>query len=35
MVWQEMQDCRKEQMNGLNEEKPTIKQNSNPKGSEP
>ena len=35
MVWQEMQDCRKEQKNGLNKEKHTIKQSSAPKGSEP
>ena len=32
MVWQEMQDCRKEQKNGLNKEKPTIKQSLALKG---
>ena len=35
MAQREMQDCRKEQKNGLNEEKPTIKQSQAPKESEP
>jgi len=32
MVWQEMQDCRKEEKNRPNKEKPTIKQSLAPKG---
>ena len=35
MVRYEMQDYKKEQKNGLNEEKPTIKQSLAPEGSEP